>query len=387
MADMWINQSGTAIPLGFKAIRVNGIAVSLDEDHIARNGGGAAVVTPPAPVTRVSLNGKQGTYWPSLTADNVGLINGTNLSTGPTGDVSVTTGGTYENLDIAGFMLIRTSDPVVIRNCRIRGWDKPFSGSNSNTALVNCDNGLVSNVIIEDCELIPDYPSSYVNGIIGHHYTARRNHIRNVVDFFEVRNAANPSGPVNVNIWANYCHDFAYFTPDPAGGGRPNTHNDAIQYNFGQYLDLTGNVLIGNGSPNAGTPPYGIGTGSGANTADGPDSVGRGINVTGGTGQNASDFVVNKNRFDNFMVAISIPGATPSVSGSITITNNQFGPNMPTINTSSSSQPQHYQIQIGVNVDVVGFPSGADLSNTYDTTNGNIYQSTGNPAIIRRGSF
>lgn len=387
MAKMWINQSGTAVPLGFKAVRVAGTAVGLDKDRLYMASGPAVS----APTSRSYLNGAQGTYWPSLTANNVGIPAGTTLTTGPTGDVIITSGGTYENLDIAGFMLIRTSQPVIIRNCRIRGWNKSFPNGGGDTGLVNCDHGNTnnSNVLVEDCDLIPDYPSPWVNGILGHDFTARRNRIRNCVDSFACRNATNPSGPVRANLWANYAYDYAYFTPDYANSNqRPNTHNDAVQVNYGSNVDITGNVFIGNGSPDAGTPPYGIGTGSGANTADGPDSVGRGVNITGGSsGSTASNISIHKNRFDNFQVCVSIPGVNPSIASGVTVENNEFGPNIPTLNTSSSRNPQHYHIQVGVGVNIEGFPAGADNTNTPDTNNGNVYQVGGAPAIIRRGSF
>lgn len=375
------------MPLGFKAINQSGSAVALGKDRLYMASG--PVVVPPT--SRSSLNGGQGTYWPSLSANNVGLPDGASLATGPSGDIIITSGGTYENLDIAGFMLIRTSQPVIIRNCRIRGWNKSFPNGSGDTGLVNCDHGSTnnSNVLIEDCDLIPDYPSPWVNGIIGHDFTARRNRIRNCVDSFICRNSSTPSGPVRVNIWANYTYDYAYFTPDYASSSqRPNTHNDAVQINYGSAIDITGNVFIGNGSPDAGTPPYGIGTGPGANTADGPNSLGRGVNITGGgSGSTAQTIGITKNRFDNFQVSVSIPGVNPSIGNAVTVENNEFGPNIPPLNTGSSSNPQHFHIQIGVGVAIDGFPSGSAGSNTPDTNNGNIYQVDGGPAIIRRGSF
>ena len=152
------------------------------------------------------------------------------------GDIVVTTPGTIlDALDIYGFVKIRAAN-VAVKRCRVRG---SGPGTN-NTGLVDCNNANVRNALIQDCLLVPDHPSVWLDGVIGKEYTARRCNVYNTVDGFGAYNASNRSAPTNVTIDSCYIHDLSYFSKDPNHGNGP-THNDAIQIQGGANIKILGN--------------------------------------------------------------------------------------------------------------------------------------------------
>ena len=179
-------------------------------------------------------------------ASNTGIRAGSTLTV-RRGDIVITEPGTVlENLDIFGFVKIRAAN-VVIRNCRVRG-----SGpGRSNTGLIDCNHGAVRNALIEDCLLVPDSPSVWLDGVIGKEYTARRCNVYNTVDGFGVYNISDRSAPANVTIESCFIHDLSYFKKDPNHGNGP-THNDGIQIQGGSHIVVRGNNIQGFLSKTAG---------------------------------------------------------------------------------------------------------------------------------------
>ena len=184
-------------------------------------------------------------------ATNTGVRPGTRLAV-HRGDIVITTPGTViENKDIYGFVKIRAAN-VVIRNCRVRG-----SGpGRSNTGLIDCNHRNVRNALIEDCLLVPDKPSVWLDGVIGKEYTARRCHVYNTVDGFGVYNVTQKTAPVNVRIESCYVHDLSYFSKDPNHANGP-THNDCVQIQGGANIVIRGNNFQGFLSRTAGTQNMG----------------------------------------------------------------------------------------------------------------------------------
>jgi hypothetical protein len=127
-----------------------------------------------------------------------------------------------DSLDIYGFVQVRAAN-VTIRNCRVRG----LGGGTTNTGLILATHSAVQNLVVQDCTLVPDTPSYWLDGIMGHDYTARRCRVYNAVDGFGAFNTANPGGPINVYLYSNYVHDLSYFSPDPNHPSDNQTHNDA----------------------------------------------------------------------------------------------------------------------------------------------------------------
>ena len=165
------------------------------------------------------------------------------------GDIVVTTPGTVlENMDIYGFVTVKAAD-VTIRNSRVRG-----SGKGSfNTGLINANDSRVRNLVVEDTTLVPDFPSYWINGMLGHDYTARRVNTWNVVDGFGIYNTSGTAA--NVRVESSYVHDLAYFSPDPNHSDNK-THNDAIQIQGGSNIQIVNNTLSAWLSKTAGTQNY-----------------------------------------------------------------------------------------------------------------------------------
>jgi len=168
-----------------------------------------------------------------------------------TGDITVTNAGmVIEGWKIIGRVKVQAPN-VTIRNCEIVG--NGYSGGN--TALIDCNSSFVSNCTIENNLLHQDVSTGnlWTNGVIGHDYTATRNHIYNVVDGLGVYNSSNASAPANVSIFGNYVHDLAYFSPDPNHSDN-HTHNDGVQIQGNSGITVRGNNLSINASTQLGTP-------------------------------------------------------------------------------------------------------------------------------------
>ena len=120
---------------------------------------------------------------------------------------------------------------------------------------MDCNHPDTRNALIEDCYLVPDYPSVWLDGVIGKEYTARRNNVFWTVDGFGAYNITDPSAPTNVRIEQNFIHDLAYFSRDPNHDNGP-THNDGIQVQGGDNVSIEGNTILMLMSRKKGTLDY-----------------------------------------------------------------------------------------------------------------------------------
>lgn len=179
---------------------------------------------------------------------NTGVPAGTQLRP-HYGDIVVTQPGTViDGLDVFGFITVRTTD-VTIRNSRVRG-----SGPGSfNTGLINANHRDVRRLVIEDVTLVPDHPSVWINGVIGHDFTARRVNTYHVVDGFNIYNIHGTAA--NVRVESSWVHDLAYFSPDPNHSDN-RTHNDAVQIQGGSNVQIVGNMLSAWLATSVGTQNY-----------------------------------------------------------------------------------------------------------------------------------
>ncbi|QNK80970.1 hypothetical protein [Nakamurella sp. PAMC28650] len=180
---------------------------------------------------------------------NTGIPVGTNLTV-HRGDIVVTTPGTViDSMDVYGYIKVRAAN-VTIRRTRVRG-----TGTVAfNTALIDCNHSAVSNAVIEDCLLVPDSPSVWVDGVIGKEFTARWNNVYNTCDGFGVYNAQNWAGACNVTIESNFIHDLVFFSKDPNHSN--GTHNDGIQIQGGSNVNILGNNILMFYSRGKGTLDY-----------------------------------------------------------------------------------------------------------------------------------
>ncbi|WP_115790095.1 hypothetical protein [Arthrobacter silvisoli] len=212
-----------------------------------------AVAAPASASTRSDLI--PGTYKPNNT--NTGVITGTTLAPYNTSyaDLVITKDGTVlQNLDIYGDIKVRARN-VVIRNCRLRGGKHIPS---ANTGIVDANSAYCYNLLVEDCTIIPDRPSYYRDGIVGHEFTARRNRIKRSNDGIGVFNRPGGSVYANVVIEGNYINELTYWSNDPAHSD--GTHNDGIQVQGGQNIRIVGNTVVGSIVTGAGSAPSPRGT-------------------------------------------------------------------------------------------------------------------------------
>lgn len=173
------------------------------------------------------------TYKPS--ASTTGVRPGVGLtphgSATSRSDITTTTDGqVIQDLDVFGFIYVHHKN-VQILNCRVRG-SGPLT---TDGGLINCMNGNVLNLLVEDCELRCEFPSIWIDGIYGHDYTVRRCNIYWVVDGFGAFNSSDPTQDLNITAEANWVHDVAMLSPDKehsdiVGGKAVGwTHNDGMQ--------------------------------------------------------------------------------------------------------------------------------------------------------------
>ncbi len=178
-------------------------------------------------------------------------------------------GTIIQNKRIYGDIHINAAN-VVIRNCELVGGNHTPSGA---SGVVDCNGSGVYNALIEDCDIVPRKISRNRDGIVGHEYTARRNHVRNTIDGFGVFNKAGVSVSANVSLEGNYVHDLAYFYPDWRNGVSGSTwhsdgsHNDCVQIQGGANIHVIGNNLTATSIAGPGTganpdKPWLIGTGN-----------------------------------------------------------------------------------------------------------------------------
>jgi hypothetical protein len=182
-------------------------------------GGPVAPVSPP-----IVLSGNQ----PG--PGNTGVPAGTALTV-MNGDLTITTAGaTYSGLDIHGSVKVEAPN-VTIKDSIIRG------GPNATGALVYDLSNNATNFLIEDSEVVPAYPSVYLDGIDGWNYTALRDNIHGSVDGLKM------FGP-NATVQDSWIHGLVTYAHDPAQGGGL-SHNDGVQILSGSNLKIIGNTIEG----------------------------------------------------------------------------------------------------------------------------------------------
>lgn len=167
------------------------------------------------------------------------------------------TGGPAGNI-VNGILTINTPNvtldsynfpcQIVVRAANVTIKRSYVRGNNvlpNNSALIECQSASVVNCLVQDCLLVPDYPSIWWDGIIGHDYTAIRNHVYHTVDGFGIYNNTTVKTYANVALYGNFVHDLSFFSPDPNHSDTPvsHTHNDCVQIQGGQNITAIGNHL------------------------------------------------------------------------------------------------------------------------------------------------
>lgn len=283
-----------------------------------------------------------------------------------------------ERVDLYGFVKVRTRLPVTIRRSRIRG-SSAVTGA-TRTALVDCNHpnlGLAgaANVLLEECDLIPAFPSEGIDGVVGHDYTARRCLVRNTVDFFGAFNSYRPADPGRVTIEGCYGDSLAYFSPCSYQSDN-RTHNDGIQIQGNSGYVIRGNDLRAQPSSTAGNGFNPTDPTAPAKNPYAPASVtGQVIGITPNV-SSVTDVLIEKNWFSGGRASVIATPGSYSVSG-VTMRDNRFDRTQPLITTAASGSERRAVI-LAPGVSFVGAPSS-----TGPDTQGNVYDD-GAPVTIYR---
>jgi hypothetical protein len=179
----------------------------------------------------VSMEVPAGAPKPKPDASNTGVPDGTRLTV-HNGDINITADGTViDGWDIHGFVRINASN-VTIRNSIIRGGDAKGVGR----AIIQAY-GVHPNFVITDSTLVAAFPSLWLDGLDGAHFTAERLDISGVVDSIKVIGD-------NVTIRDSYLHGNRHYLNDP---GHPDgvSHDDNIQFEGGTNFLAERNTIEG----------------------------------------------------------------------------------------------------------------------------------------------
>jgi hypothetical protein len=164
---------------------------------------------------------------------NTGVPLGTPM-TQYTGNMVVTTPGvTLSGMDLHGMLTIRAAN-VTIKNSIIRG----AAITSGNPGIVTDTDPAGTNFVLQDSEVVPEYPSVALDGVRGANYTLTRVNVHGTVD------GAKVIGD-NVTIQNSWLHDTVYYAVDPYQGGQ-HTHNDGVQVLNGAKIRLLNNTITNN---------------------------------------------------------------------------------------------------------------------------------------------
>jgi hypothetical protein len=163
---------------------------------------------------------------------NTGVTPGTHLTRRDGNLIITTAGATYNGLDIHGFVTVRAPN-VTITNSIIRGGVE----SATNVGIVTNVSTNGTNFVLTDSELVPEFPSVYIDGIKGWNYTLNRVNIHGTVDTAKVFGD-------NATIENSWLHDTVYYDHDPYQGGG-HTHNDGVQVLSGTNIHIQHNTITG----------------------------------------------------------------------------------------------------------------------------------------------
>jgi len=159
---------------------------------------------------------------------NTGVPAGTKL-TPHYGNLTITTAGTtLDAMDIHGFVTIKAPNVKITRSI-VRGG----VATNNVGLITNYDvNG---SVVVEDSELVPAFPSVWIDGIKGRNFTIRRVNSHGTNDNVKVHGD-------NVVVDSSWLHGTVWRSQDPNLGNTP-THNDAVQVLGGRNIRILNSTL------------------------------------------------------------------------------------------------------------------------------------------------
>ncbi len=168
-------------------------------------------------------------------ANNTGVPAGTTLTV-YNGDLTITTAGaTYSGLDIHGYVRVQAPN-VTIKNSIIRG-----GTGNNGLGIVSDVSDSATNFLLEDSEVVPQYPVVNLDDVKGWNYTLLRDNIHGAVDGLKMYGN-------NATVQDSWIHDLVTYAHDPAQNNGP-SHSDGVQILSGTNLKVLGNTI--EGQPNS----------------------------------------------------------------------------------------------------------------------------------------
>ena len=174
-----------------------------------------------------------------LNSSNTGVPAGTTL-TRYSGPLTITVDGTViDSRAVYGDLRVQARNVFIIRNSYLHCGSQIPSG---NIGCIDANSPAVYNLLVTNCTIIPDHPSHYRDGIVGHEFTARANHISRSNDGIGIFNRPGGSTKANVTVDGNYIHELTHWNYDPAHFD--GTHNDGIEIQGGENIAIRNNTII-----------------------------------------------------------------------------------------------------------------------------------------------
>jgi hypothetical protein len=298
------------------------------------------------------------------------------------GDITVTTNNVdLSGLDIFGFVKVRAAG-CHGDNFRVRG-----SGpGTTNTGLIDCNHPSAASAYFKRVTLIPDYPSEWLNAIIGHDWTLEQALALNCVDGAGSYNSYAPAAAGNCTILGGIFDALSYWSPDPQNPLLPRNHSDNRTHNDGYQIQgntnyiIRGPIIRGYCSTTAGS---GIG-GVPAPTADTPYTTpdgkrlvtGQAIGITPNVSQ-VNHVLIDRAWLYGGAQSLTIIPGSQGVGTDVVMTGTRFGRDQALI-TKSGVQARR-PVVIDPSLSLPAFPSS-----TGPDTAGNVYEDDGSPITIYR---
>lgn len=155
------------------------------------------------------------------------------------GPLTITVDGTViDGRAVYGDLRVQARN-VIIRNSYLHCGSQIPSG---NSGCIDANSPNVYNLLVTNCTIIPDHPSYYRDGIVGHEFTSRANHISRSNDGIGIFNRPGGSTRANVTVEGNYIHELTHWNHDPAH--TDGTHNDGIEIQGGENVAIRNNTII-----------------------------------------------------------------------------------------------------------------------------------------------
>jgi len=206
---------------------VSGLGLGVHTLQVRAVDSAGNVDATPESRTWTVVSGTPGAVRPD--AGNTGVPAGTVLKRHD-GNLTITTPGTViDSMDIYGFVWIKAPN-VTIRRSIIRGGQ----ASNAVGLVTNTTPG-ATNFLLEDSELVPQFPSTWLDGMKGGNFTMRRVDSHGTVDNVGIHLP-------NVRIESSWLHGSSWFASSPSHNGGQ-THNDAVQVHGGNNISMVGNRM------------------------------------------------------------------------------------------------------------------------------------------------